>query len=274
MIEYFDMLHVYNNLLKNKRGYISKISEPKIAVMLFSGGIDSIITTARMIEDFGFEIFPLYFRRKKINIGEEKSIEFFNDYYLKRYKNLFHKLNIVDLDSPPSQWLDNLQAYKEKSKKIDFEPFENVMRYGYPLRDNIFNCFAVQYAVAMSYRHNKVIKTIFNGLIDSDNYLHGNILSMRTNTIMTCQSMDDWEWQIISPNIDLEFNNNFLFNKKDEILWSIKHNIPLEYSISCWHPVLDKNNNLLCCGCCDGCLGRKEIYESMNLTDKILYINN
>lgn len=55
-------LEVYDKLLLDKRSWISKIPDNKKAAMLVSGGYDSMITSARLIKDFGMELFSYLYR--------------------------------------------------------------------------------------------------------------------------------------------------------------------------------------------------------------------
>ena len=52
-----NQLRMYNKLLLDKRGWISKLPENKKAVILVSGGYDSMITAARLVKDYEIELF-------------------------------------------------------------------------------------------------------------------------------------------------------------------------------------------------------------------------
>ncbi len=79
-----NQLHMYNELLLNKRGWISKLPKNKKAVILVSGGYDSIITAARLIKDYDMELFPIYIDRGSRNrSGELASVRFFTNYFQK-----------------------------------------------------------------------------------------------------------------------------------------------------------------------------------------------
>jgi 7-cyano-7-deazaguanine synthase in queuosine biosynthesis len=256
----YSMFDTYNNILIKKRGYITKIPDSKIAIMLISGGLDSVITTARLMEDFNLEIFPLYINRgQKNKLGEEKSLSFFNKYFKKRYGKKFHDLERLDINIPPLAVKTELQKYVNK------------YAIGYPVRDTIIYLFAVQYAVALSFKYNIEIKTLYNGVVATDDYPHENIVAMRASTVNICQCMDDWQWQLTSPNIDELFVNK-PFEKKDEIAWAIKNNIPIENTVSCWNPSVDVDGNIIQCGECFTCKERREGFKLSKCKDLTKYL--
>lgn len=81
-----NQLRMYNELLLDKRGWISKLPENKKAVILVSGGYDSMITAARLIKDHEMELFPVYIDRGSRNRdGELASVEFFTNYFQKTF---------------------------------------------------------------------------------------------------------------------------------------------------------------------------------------------
>ena len=51
---------MYDKILIEKRGYVFKIPDNRECVFIFSGGLDSVVTCARLIEDFDFDIYPIF----------------------------------------------------------------------------------------------------------------------------------------------------------------------------------------------------------------------
>ncbi len=256
------MKAAYEKILVDKRGWVTKIPDNKKAMMLVSGGFDSIITTARLIEDFGLEIYPLYVNRgQKNKIGEEKSLNYFADFFKKKYKDKFHDVEKLNVDIPPAAIKPDLQKYVDK------------YAMGYPVRDTIIYLFAVQYAVAMSFRYGVEIKTLYNGVVATDDYPHENIVAMRANTVNICQCMHDWQWQLTSPNVDPLFVDH-PFEKKDEIAWAVKHGIPIENTVSCWNPTVDADGNIIQCGTCFTCNERREGFKLSGCKDLTRYLDN
>ena len=60
-------IKIYEQLLKKKRGYISRIEKGSPVVLLVSGGLDSMVTYARLLKDFELTIYPLYISRGQRN---------------------------------------------------------------------------------------------------------------------------------------------------------------------------------------------------------------
>jgi 7-cyano-7-deazaguanine synthase in queuosine biosynthesis len=254
------MQKYYEEILLKKRGWISKIPNNKKAVMMVSGGLDSIITTARLIEDFDLEIYPLYINRgQKNKMGEEKSLNYFVDFFKKKYGDKFHDIEKLNIDIPPSVIKADLQKYVDK------------YAMGYPVRDTIIYLFAVQYSVAISFRYEEEIRTIYNGVVATDDYPHENIVAMRVNTVNICQCTDDWQWQLTSPNIDSLFVDR-PFEKKDEIIWAVEHDIPIENTVSCWNPTIDEEGNIIQCGKCFTCNERREGFRLSGCRDLTKYL--
>ena len=248
----------YDNFLLEKRGWVSKIPDNKICVFVFSGGLDSISTIARVIKDFNFIVYPLFIDIGQTNIHfEENSVDYFNNLFLNLFPNNYNQVKKIVSDIPNNYFKQDLQAYM----KIK----------GYPLRDTFIEMLAVQYAITLSDKINKYIKTIFTANVIDDPFPHCTLQSMRSTTINICQNLDDWEWQITSPNIDTCFSEKY-FGKVDEINFCFQNNIPIEKSISCYKPIIH-NNLTYHCGECLACIRRKQAFIDAKVNDLTLYIN-
>lgn len=249
---------MYDKILIEKRGYVFKIPDNRECVFIFSGGLDSVVTCARLIEDFDFDIYPIFYKRGQNNIiGEEESLKFFTKFYLERYNGKFHVPMILKLANPP----------------IEFKPFlytqSKVLNSSYPVRNTIFALTAVQYAFSLSQLMNRNIKTIFNGAITDDGFVHSQLNAFRANNINVCENLGDWDWQITGPNIDPYFSGN-LFGKKEEIEWGKNHKIPLEKTFTCISPI-ETADGIVHCGKCFACKRRIEGFLKNNYTDLTKY---
>lgn len=247
----------YDKILKQQRGYASKLPPNKKAVMIISGGLDSVTTCARLINDFNLEIFPLHINRgQKNKIAENKSALFFINLIKKRFKNKIHNLTTIDLDVPPKKIKPFLLSYMKK--------------HGHPLRDTMMQLVAVQYAISLAQRHDRNIRTIFSATGPEDPFPHCTLQSMRANNINICENLDDWSWTITSPNIDKNIFDK-PFGKIEEIIWAKQNNFPIEKSISCYKPIL-KKSNYYHCGKCLACSRRKKAFAGAKIEDKTKYI--
>jgi 7-cyano-7-deazaguanine synthase in queuosine biosynthesis len=246
-------LETYNKELLKKRTWVSKIPDSKKAVMLISGGYDSIMTSARLIKDFGMELFPIYIDRGSRNReGELASIKFFTEYFQKRFgKNSFHEVFIPSISIPPKEIKEKLQEYAKAHR--------------YPMRDFITQMFAAQYAVSIG----DDVRTICNGVIETDSI--ASVVINRINTLAICEMTKEPEWNILSINIDPEISNK-PFSKHDEIKWANVNQMPGEKTMTCWTPVQD-GNELFHCGECYACAERKKGFIDANIKDDTKYFN-
>ncbi|MEA3378881.1 MAG: hypothetical protein U9Q69_04545 [Nanoarchaeota archaeon] len=179
------MKFLEKHLLK-KRGWISHW--PTKAVFIYSGGLDSTITMAKLINEKKIEIYPLFINRGQTNLKfEKKSVLFFEKYFLKRYKNLFHNITEIKINIPPKEIKDQLKFYTQK--------------FGHPLRNTILQMIGAQYAISLS-TPLKRITTVFCAQVPDDPFPHSTLKSLRATTFDICQGLGEWDWQITSPNID------------------------------------------------------------------------
>ena len=81
----------------------------------------------------------------------------------------------------------------------------------------------------------------------------------------------EWNWQILSINVDENITGKS-FSKKDEIEWAVKHNLPMEYTMTCWTPV-KYDDYLYHCGECYACLERQTGFKDANCDDHTKYFN-
>ena len=64
------------------------------------------------------------------------------------------------------------------------------------MRDFIMQMFATQYAVTLG----DDVRTICNGVISTDSIADVGIA--RINTLAICEMTKEWDWQILSINVD------------------------------------------------------------------------
>ena len=246
-------LEIYNNLLLEKRDWVSKLPESQKCVMLVSGGYDSIMTSARLIKDYKMELYPIYIDRGSRNRkGELASIKFFEKYFRKTFgENSFHPTFIPSISVPPKEIKDQLQEYAKTHR--------------YPMRDFIMQMFAVQYAASLG----DDVRTICNGVIETDSI--ASVTINRINTLAICEMTKEPEWNILSLNIDPEITPK-PFSKDDEIKWAHENDIPDEMTMTCWTPI-KSNGTLYHCGKCYACAERKKGFHDAGIEDKTKYYN-
>lgn len=244
----------YNTILLARRGWVSRFPANKAVVMIMSGGLDSIVTTARLLEE-GLHIYPLHIRRGQRNgSAEQQAVEFFSEYFSKRHPGRFHPLAVVSVSIPPTEFKAGLVEYSRTK--------------GYPLRDPILQSFAVQYAVAASSRDCASIRTVLCAIVPEDFMPHSNLETLRALTITVCQATNDWEWLVSSPNVDPGLFPE-PFGKAKEVLWAHKRSLPVHLTVSCNDATPE--NGLRHCGLCGACRRRREAFRQASVEDRTEY---
>ena len=242
-----DKLKEYENILKSNRGWVSRW--PKKAVFIFSGGMDSTSTIARLLSEKRVEIFPLFINRGQTNIKHERtSVKFFNQLFEDKYPKLYHKLVEIKINVPPTELKNALFPYTRQ--------------HGHPLRNTILQMLGVQYAISLL-SSNRKIKTVFCAQVPNDPFPHSTLTSLRVNTINVCDSLNEWDWQITSPNMDPLLSKDY--GKIEMIRWSFENDIPLGKTRSCY------SSNTKHCGVCLTCSRRKKAFKAASVKDETLY---
>ena len=246
----------YEKILVKKRGYVSRWPKNKTAVMIVSGGLDSITMMARLLKE-GYTIYPLHIERGQTNyIAERKSVEQFKKIFNKQYPNMLKKIEYIKLNIPPMEFKQNLLPYTKQ--------------HGHPLRDTMLQMAAVQYAASLQSKDDFVY-TIFCAVMPEDYFPHSKIESIRATNVAICQNMDNWNWLITSPNVD-PFLEPKPIDKPSEIRWAYENGVPIEHTISC--NVATEETNLLNCGSCTSCDRRREAFYKANVDDKTKYFSD
>jgi len=126
----------------------------------------------------------------------------------------------------------------------------------------------VQYAVSLNknFRGNNRTKvtTVFCAQVPGDPFPHSSLTSLRTTTIDVCQNLEEWDWQITSPNID-QYLSSKKIGKAEIVKWAYEHKIPIEKTRSCY------SSKKAQCGNCLSCQRRKEAFQKAGVIDKTKY---
>lgn len=244
----------FEKILVKKRGFISKFPKNRKAVMIVSGGLDSITTCAVLMKDYNIELYPLHIKRGQTNHEAEfKSIQYYSDYFSRKFPSKFNPVKYIELNVPPLELKADLTEYTKMN--------------GHPLRDTVLQMSAVQYGASLGMD----VKTVFCAVVPEDYFPHSSLESMRATNLAVCQNMNDWDWLITSPNVDPNLFGK-QFGKREEILWAHKNGLPIEETISC--NIATKLTDFKNCGDCISCFRRKESFASAGINDKTDYHEN
>ena len=221
-------------------------------IVLLSGGIDSVVSLAKVKNQFSKVLALTFNYNQKSFIGEKKAAENISNYY-----NIQHK--IVDLP-----WLGEISSSSLNSDKSIPElnmselDNQNITRktsesVWVPNRNALFINIAASFADAYSFDSILIGANKEEGATFKDNskefiFAMNNALKNSVNKNVN----------LIAPLID--------FSKQDIIYEGIKLNVPFKFIHSCY------NNNEKHCGMCESCQRLKRALELNNRHDIVLDI--
>lgn len=242
-------LKIFENILLTKRNWVT--CWPDKAVFIYSGGLDSTCTIARLLEEKHMEIYPLFINRGQKNVKFERtSVLFYEKLFKDKYPKLFHNLKEIEINVPPKEIKNELKSYSSK--------------YGYPLRNTLLQMIGVEYAISLL-TQGAHVTSVFCAQVPDDPFPHSTLISLRTTTVTVCQNLAEWDWQISSPNIDPFLETRF-YSKKELILWATKQGLPLEKTWSCY------GAGPVSCGVCLACKRRQAAFNKAGVEDKTEYL--
>lgn len=246
-----DRLQMLDDYLMQLRGFVSRFPNDKKAIVLFSGGMDSVVLAAKLIVEQDITVFPVHIVRNQSNLeGEKRSIRTFQEIYLERFKGKFYPVRELVIRFPLEEIKSSMKDYASV--------------HGYPCRDNMFALYATHYAVSLQPKHGYVF-SIFTSAIPGGTYTHDTLIALRSTTILACNSTPFTEWNISSPNLDPLLNDQKPVQKKDLAAWGFAHSIPLELTHTCI--VSGKTH----CGECIFCKKRKRAFAEAGVPDRTVY---
>ncbi len=265
------VINSVEHILVQKRKFVFKMPTPKTEIILLvSGGLDSIITWGFLLKEYKLKVYPLFLNKgeKRAN-KEEQSVDFFSNYYSKRYPKLFIKPYKQTIFLPQKEIIsklktpfDNLSLYS-KSITNNFDPSTTSNIFlGSP---GIVPLYALLFARYLELTTNTKIRTIFSSAMMGDGTVcpSQTITSLRVINLAMCTFTGDYLYQFTSPSIEPYLQN--FFEKKDLIRYGAKVNIPMEYTWSCYRGLKQQ------CGTCLACSARKFEFQKAGIQDKTVY---
>lgn len=263
---------IERNFLK-KRGYIFKMPKPRTpVVMLFSGGLDSTVCWNILLKDYRLKVFPLTINRgRKQRKKEKTSVNYFSEYYKKRYPDLYKEPIYLDvvfkafnipIEDPrsiihPKTLLETTNDQGEITTNLSLGSF------------TIYPVIGKLYAEYLYQTKNLNIDTIFCSITAGD----GEVIPEQTFTTLRagmwylCQSTANFKWQFSS--VALEKETGMYLSKADLVRWGSKDNLPLEKTWSCHRGKLFQCGNE-----CMTCIDRRKSFKKAGVTDKTIYFSN
>lgn len=266
-LENLESLKEIEKFLKNRRGYVFKMPKRGSAVIMpFSGGLDSTVIAAMLMQEYGLEIYPMFTKRgQTYQRPEIKTANFFYNYFKKRYPGQFHRIKFVSSYFPP---LEIRKSYdKVENKIIKVFDKKNRLLWGDYFYTALLCVTAVQYAYSIQIEKEEEIRTIFAGFMRSDGEGKQDHTLTAIRSIMShvCAMTNDYRWQI-SP-FPLEKEIGFFYDKEFFIQWAVDNDIPLEKTRSSC-----QSRSIYHCGECMICNTRKRAFKRAGIKDPTVYI--
>lgn len=253
------------DFFKKTRGYVFKLPEEGTPViLLLSGGLDTSVMWDILMSKYKLHVYPVFFRRGQIRMPlEEKSVDYFSEFYAGRYPKLFHKPKKLTAVIPPLEIRWDITRFGgfPISKNPD-------VSLGIPGYSSLLVNYAIQYSYFLQLNHKIKIRDIFCGFMPSDGqlYKYETLTALRSNMFNICNMTNDYTWQFTSLALERELG--FLFEKDVLINWAKENNLPLEKSNSCI------KFSYFHCGECGFCKLRRSSFKKSGIGDKTIYINN
>ncbi|MCL5797596.1 MAG: 7-cyano-7-deazaguanine synthase [Patescibacteria group bacterium] len=258
------LIEQIESYLVKKRRYSYKIPEKNTPViLLFSGGLDTVISAAILMKVFKLQIYPFYIKRGQRRIKKEiDAVNFYSKLYNQRFPTLWKKVKIVDSFIPPKQIRYSITLVSNNIVRQN-----SLHKKGIPMYTSLMANFAVEYAYFLQINLGVKIRDIFMGLVNNDgNYMsYETFTALRSIMLNICFSTHDWSWQVSS--IALEKELGLCLEKYDLIRWAVTQKIPIEKSWSCYWDYTYH------CGNCDGCTARKIAFREAHSQDKTIYLS-
>lgn len=273
--EDLETIKTIDNFFKSKRGYVSKMPPKGSDVIhLVSGGIDSIVSWAILMDEYGLRVHPVCVNTgQKRHAQEIKSIEYFSKIFKKRYPKLYVKpFNLTYPMSAP-EISKSLRGNLSKTLdpqvlKNNFDPKTNTIAI---TRKYLFPAFfpypAALASLFFELQRNLKIRTIFCSILPTDGVYNSSqtITAIRAASFSLCAFTNDYTWQVMSVCFEKELN--LMQNKSDLIEWAYKHDLKIEKAYSCL------KGTKCHCGKCIVCLFRKESFSKAKIKDKTKYLD-
>lgn len=271
--ENITVINLIEGFLRKKRGCVIRIPNKGTNIIhLVSGGIDSIVTWAMLMEKYGLRVHPISLKTgQKRHIYELESLKFYSGYFKKKYPKLFvEPFDITYLSSPPE--IASRMRYDIENNvhpqilKEKYDPETNTIRI---TRKYLFPAFvpfpAARCALFFDMQRNLKMRTISMSVLPSDGLYNESqtLTALRGTMLGLCTFTNDYRWQIFSPCFERELGS--IMTKSDLIKLAEAYRLPLGHTYSCFRAT-PRN-----CGTCLACEVRRRAFTEAGVKDPTIY---
>lgn len=277
--EDLEVIKTIDNFFLKRRGYVFKQPKAKESViLLLSGGIDSTVAWATLIELYDYKVYPVIIDRgsKRRARRELAAVKYLEKYFAKKYPENyippFHlTVNTIarefsDTINPDfvtdQEILHNFQQNKwlaNDGSNVILVRTRGVSPYLMPF-------YGVVYSHYLKFTKNIEIKNIFVGanFTDGSEVSSQSFTALRSTLFAICTATADYSWNFSS--VFLEREAGVLLEKGGTIALGAKLGVPLEKTWSCY------GDGFFQCGDrCATCVNRREGFDSVDVEDKTIY---
>lgn len=258
------ILDSLNKLFTNKRGAPFNMPKAhKSAILLVSGGFDSILLWGVLMDTFKIHIYPVSATKKW---GERKAIEYYSKYYKEHYPRFFHSVAFKQY-----KWRFGFQN-NDKSLQFDMERIianlnlrELYVKICNFSRLSLFAFIGYEYGLLLNTIGMEKIKTILTGIVPDDAYWshEDTLTNLRTINLTMSHVLNDFTYQFSGA---VEKDAGLYFEKKDLLSFALLKKIPMKHTWSC-----DLNTKIQC-GACNSCIGRRLLFSEAGQKDPTQYM--
>jgi len=262
-LEDYDLLKKIEKIFIQRRGYAFRMPPPGSKVVsLMSGGLDTTVATAMLMEKYKLQVYAVHFNRK---LKHSKKVliatKYFFKYFKKRYPTLFREPKVLKFSYPSKTIYGQIHLNSGKifiNKRINH-------RRGVPFEQSAYIHNVVNYIYTLGKKEQKEIRTIFTASLKEnvDAFVFESLTSFRSLMLGVCTMLNDFSWQCTS--LPLEKELGFYLSKADLIRIGDDLDLPLEKTWTC------SNNFKYQCGVCDVCGGRRKGFKEAGVVDKTIY---
>ncbi|OGZ28520.1 MAG: hypothetical protein A2562_03475 [Candidatus Nealsonbacteria bacterium RIFOXYD1_FULL_39_11] len=253
------IVNVIGQILKYKRGYIVRMPEkggPVVCCM--SGGADAVSNIFIMLNDFGYEVFPFFINRgQSAYQWERASIKHYDQLFKERFPKLYHETKEIKVNTPAREYKKDLREVKKKCYET-----EASAHVSYPARNSIIFLTGMEYALSLKNK-GKDVTTLFVAHVASDTSYHCSLTWQRILNLEICHTFHDYQLQLISLPIEIEFGN--YFDKDVYLKYCYKNGLDLTKTRTC----IRKDE--IQCGTCPCCWDRRRSFLEAGIKDETRY---
>ena len=280
--EDLDFIKAADDFFIKKRGYSFK--QPKSgskAILLLSGGIDSTVAWATLIEVYGYKVYPVILDRgsNKRAKKELAAVRFLEKYFAKRYPDNYVKpfhltVNTIakefkDTVNPKNVLAEDILANFNQNKWFVKDESNVVLARTKGISPYLMPFYGVVYSDYLKFTQGIDIKNIFVGanFTDGSEVSSQSFTALRSTLLGICTATANYDWNFSS--VFLERETGILLEKGGTVELGMKLGIPLEKTWSCY------NSSIFQCGdACATCVSRKDAFAQIGAKDKTIYISD